>query len=122
MLVLIQVSSMKTSLRGSSCPMKPFQRRRLRATSARLCSMANSVFFEAEALALKEMPHRIVRDKNISCAQPTLQAMQRQMRRVFECTHDTITLGIKFALAVSAHPGRCNAACLPISPVSYTHL
>ena len=50
MLVLAQVSSMKTSRAGSSRPWCVFQRNRLRATSGRSCSVANSVFFEAHAL------------------------------------------------------------------------
>jgi hypothetical protein len=61
MLVLIQVSSMNTSRRGSrpSCQLRQWRRRR--AMSARACSSANSVFFEAKALAPQEPPHRVVR-------------------------------------------------------------
>jgi hypothetical protein len=44
MLVLIQVSSMKTSRPGSSPACQDRHRKRLRETSARACSRANSVF------------------------------------------------------------------------------
>lgn len=44
MLVLIQVSSMKTRCWGSKLACHDRQRRRRRATSARACSRANSVF------------------------------------------------------------------------------
>ena len=61
MLVLIQVSSMKTSRRGSRPACQDRQRRRRRAMSARACSRANSVFFEPQPLAPQEQPYRIVR-------------------------------------------------------------
>ena len=44
--------------------MKLFQRRLLRATSARPCSRPNSVFFEAQPLTAQEQPYRIVRYGN----------------------------------------------------------
>jgi hypothetical protein len=49
MLVLIQVSSMKTRRWGSRLACHDRQRRRRRATSARPCSRANSVFFESQS-------------------------------------------------------------------------
>jgi hypothetical protein len=51
MLVLIHVSSINTRRAGSRRPCHDLQRWRRRAMSARACSRANSVFFEAQALA-----------------------------------------------------------------------
>ena len=53
-LVLIQVSSMKTRRCGSRLACHDRQRRRLRATSERPCSRANSVFFEPQPLPAQE--------------------------------------------------------------------
>ena len=60
MLVLIQVSSMKTSRPGSSPACQDRQRWRLRETSARACSRANSVFFEPQPFPAQEQPNRVV--------------------------------------------------------------
>src|SRR5262245_27660217 len=58
MLVLVQVSSINTSRAASNMPCCRIQRRRARAISARFCSAAYKVFFEADVPSLKEPPHR----------------------------------------------------------------
>src|SRR5208283_4954172 len=88
MLVLIQVSSMKTSLAGSSLPCQDLQRWRRRATPSRACSRANRVFFEPQPLAPQEEPHGIVRNPYAARRQQVFQTMQRQMRGSIELLHD----------------------------------
>src|SRR5712691_13034727 len=56
-LVLVAVSSIKTSRAGLSKPCSRIQRRRARATSARCCSAAYRLFFEADIVAKEEAPH-----------------------------------------------------------------
>src|SRR5262245_63771639 len=62
MLVLAQVSSMKTRRVGSIRPWYFFHCARRRATSGRSCSLACRLFFEADALVLEEVPDRVVAD------------------------------------------------------------
>src|SRR3546814_8525804 len=69
-------------------PCQVFQRRRLRATSARACSTASSVFFEAQALAAQELPDRIVRHDDAPCGRSEehtseLQSLMRISYAVF---------------------------------------
>lgn len=75
MLVLIQVSSMKTSRPGSSPACQDRQRWRLRETSARACSRANSVFFEPQPFPAQEQPDRVMRDLDPAGCQFRLQTM-----------------------------------------------
>src|SRR3546814_3262770 len=65
-------------------PCQVFQRRRLRATSARACSTASSVFFEAQALAAQELPDRIVRHDDAPCGQFVLEPVQCQVRDLLD--------------------------------------
>ena len=58
MLVEVAVSSINTSRAGSNRPCSRIQRRRARATSARSCSAARRLFFDADFVPLKEAPHR----------------------------------------------------------------
>jgi hypothetical protein len=97
---------MNTSRFGSRPACHDRQRRRLRATSARPCSRANSVFFEPLALALQKQPHGIVRDTNPSRGQFVLQPMQGQMRRLLDPFQDEGSMRFKHPLAVSAHLAR----------------
>src|SRR2546421_11527838 len=62
MLVLAQVSSMKTRREGSSRPWYFFHCARRLATSGRSCSLACRLFFEADAFVLEEVPDRKVAD------------------------------------------------------------
>jgi hypothetical protein len=103
MLVLIQVSSMKTKRRGSRLACHDRQRRRRRAMSDRPCSRANSVFFESKSFASQKQPNRIVRDFDPARSQFVLQGVERQMWRLAEPLHDERSMRIKHWLAVSAH-------------------
>ena len=85
MLVLIHVSWIKTRRWGSRCPITLFQRRRLRATSARPCSIPNSVFFEAQPFPAQKKPYRIVGNKDAMSGKNILQAMQSKMGCGWNC-------------------------------------
>ncbi len=61
MLVLIQVSSMKTRRPDQADVDGFFHRIRNRATFGRSCSLATSVFFEGLALAAQEAPDSVMR-------------------------------------------------------------
>src|SRR3954447_15218936 len=62
MLVLVQVSSMKTRRAGSTSRCRAAHWARRRATSGRSCSAAISVFFITELLGVDELPDRAVVD------------------------------------------------------------
>src|ERR1700758_3442757 len=62
MLVLVQVSSMKTRRSAAMRPWYFVHCARRRATSGRSRSPATTLFFEAELLGVYELPHRAVID------------------------------------------------------------
>src|SRR5580700_2127215 len=78
MLVLIQVSSMKTRRSGSIRSCRSTHCVRRRATSGRSRSLATTVFFEAELLGLDEVPHRTVIDLEAAIGQLAHQTAQRE--------------------------------------------
>src|SRR5258706_694970 len=57
-LVVVAVSSIKTSRAGLSKPCSRIQRRRARATSARCCSAAYRLFFNGDVMTSEETPKR----------------------------------------------------------------
>jgi hypothetical protein len=71
---------MKTRRRGSSRPWYFFHCARRRATSARSCSVANSVFFEAHPRGMHDPPHRAVARHHAARAQLHNQRPQRHVR------------------------------------------
>lgn len=87
--------------------------------SARACSRANSVFFEAKPLAAKEPPHRVMRDLNPAGRQVILQPVQRQVRRSTDPLDDELPVRIEQTLAMSAHlAGRHRPRCaIPLRPL-----
>jgi hypothetical protein len=107
MLVLIQVSSMKTSLCGSRLACSERQRRRPRATPAQNVGAGllkhEQRFFEAEPLAAQEQPYRIVRDLDALRRQFVLQTMQRQVRRLFDPLDNEGAIRIERRLAIATH-------------------
>src|SRR3954452_8576612 len=66
MLVLVQVSSMKTRRAGSTSRCRAAHCARRRATSGRSCSAAISVFFVTELLGVDELPDRAVVDLEVA--------------------------------------------------------
>jgi len=115
MLVLIQVSSMKTRRWGSKLACHDRQRRRRRATSARAYSRANSVFFESQSFAPQERPDRIMRDLNPARSEFVLQLVKCQMRRLADPLFDESAMWFQHRLAVSAHLARGHRAGRPIA-------
>src|SRR5436305_3184256 len=103
MLVLIQVSSIKTRRRGSSLACHECQRWRLRAMSERARSKASSVFFEAQPLAAQKQPNYIVGDRNPARSEFVLEGVKRQMRRLADPFLDESTMRLKYGLAMPAH-------------------
>src|SRR5207237_6235700 len=80
MLVVVQVSSMNTSRAGSNMPCSRIQRRRARATSARFCSAARRLFFEADVMPLEEPPNRAAAARNPLLAHRSDDLIQCQIR------------------------------------------
>src|SRR5437660_9621141 len=80
MLVLAQVSSMKTRREGSSRPWYFFHCARRLATSGRSCSLARRLFFEADPLVLEEVPDREVAHLDPALGQLRCQRPQREVR------------------------------------------
>lgn len=79
MLVLAQVSSMKTSRRGSRRPWYFFHCARRRAISGRRCSLGRTVFFKAQSLGMDEVPDRSVVDLRAALGKLGLKAAQGNM-------------------------------------------
>src|SRR5712672_4194106 len=73
---------MNTSRAGSNMPCSRIQRRRARATSARFCSAAYRVFFEADVAASEEPPHRAAAACDPAFAHRRDDLVQRQVRLV----------------------------------------
>src|SRR5262245_52046266 len=105
MLVLIQVSSMKTSRAGSRWRLARSHLARLFTTSGRSCSVANSVFFERLAFAAQEAPNSIVRGHDAALGQQVFQAMQRQMRHLLDLRENKATMRRQAARLVAAKLG-----------------
>ena len=80
MLVEVPVSSMKTSLLGSSRGCSCFHAVRARRTSSRSCSAACRLFFEADIVAVVEPPYRTSAHHDTTLPQPAADFLQRQIR------------------------------------------
>src|SRR5271165_2360207 len=78
--VLVAVSSINTSRAGSNIPRSRIQRRRARTTSARFCSAAYRVFFEADVTPSEEPPHRAAAASDPSFAHRCDDLVQRHVR------------------------------------------
>src|SRR5215211_6698599 len=95
MLVLAQVSSMKTRRAGSIFDWCRFHQARRRAMSERSCSVANTVFFEADALAPKVSPERVARDHDAAFAQLRQQRVQGQIRLLGQPRQQPVALTLQ---------------------------
>src|SRR4029077_1770073 len=71
---------MKTRADESSRPCCRIQRRRARATSARSCSAARRLFFDAEAVALQKSPKRAAAAGKPALAQGRDELVERPVR------------------------------------------
>src|SRR4029077_7154283 len=86
------------------------------AMSARACSRANSVFFEPQALAPQELPHRILGDLPPTRRKVVLQPIPAQMRRLMDPLHDECPVRLQDTLAVPAHLARRHRPAPPATP------
>jgi len=80
MLVVTAVSSINTRRAGSSKPCSRTQRRRARATSARLRSAARRLFFDGDAVASKEPGERAPASWDSPLVQSRNNLTQREVR------------------------------------------
>src|ERR1700716_617720 len=71
---------MNTSRAGSNMPCSRIQRRRARATSARFCSAAYRVFFEADVASVAETPKRAAAAPGAALVHRRNDLVQRQVR------------------------------------------
>src|SRR3979409_1795466 len=71
---------MNTSRAGSNMPCSRIQRRRARATSARFCSAAYRVFFEADVASVAEPPNRAAAARDAALVHRRNDLVQRQVR------------------------------------------
>src|SRR4029077_12373860 len=71
---------MKTRADESSRPCCRIQRRRARATSARSCSAAPRLFFDADAVALQKSPKRAAAGGKTALAQGRDELVERPVR------------------------------------------
>src|SRR5260370_17214279 len=80
MLVEVPVSSMKTSLVGSSRGCRCFQLARATRTSSRSCSAARRLFFEADVVPIEEPPHHTGADHDTVLPQLAADFLHRRFR------------------------------------------
>src|SRR5215475_2943588 len=79
-LVVVAVSSIKTSRARSSKPCSRIQRRRARATSARCCSAAYRLFFKADIVTKEEAPNGAATAGDTRCILDRNHFIQCQIR------------------------------------------
>jgi hypothetical protein len=106
MAVLVEVSSTNTSLAGSNMPCSRIQRRRARATSARCCSAARRLFFEADIVPLEEPPNRAAAAGDPALAHYRNDFIQRQIRLLGNQPQQNGRVRLQRRDAASARLGR----------------
>src|SRR4030088_2006915 len=79
MLVEVPVSSMNTSRAGSRSGCAAIQAARAAATSGRSCSLACTIFFEADVFGGEEPPHRAIADRLAARGKLGADLFQRQL-------------------------------------------
>src|SRR5229473_2578359 len=79
MAVLVPVSSMNTSRAGSRSGCAAIQAARAAATSGRSCSLACTIFFEADVLGGEEPPYRAIADMLAARGKFGADLLQRQV-------------------------------------------
>src|SRR6266403_5855659 len=113
MLVFAEVSSMKTRADESSRPCRRIQRRRARATSARSCSAARRLFFDADAVALQKPPKRAAAAGKPALAHGRDELVERPVRLRGDQSQDLVRVVLQRRLAPAARPWRASALPLP---------
>src|SRR5229473_1922193 len=113
MLVLVQVSSMKTRRTGSIRLWRAVHCARRRATSGRSCSLASTVFFEAHLLGMDEVPYRPVIDCEAAPGQLAHQPAQGKIPRADPPAQPNLMLAPDRLRLVPAHLAGRHAPRLP---------
>src|SRR6516225_4178697 len=116
-LVAVPVSSIKTRCSGSSLACSPAQALRAAATSGRSCSAARMLFFEADAVAVKEPPDRPNPRFLLALLQQTaLDLFQRQIRFLSHQCEQPFLMLIQRRPALALIGFSFKAAGLPPAP------
>src|SRR6266849_2898478 len=109
-LVLVPVSSMKTSLLASRPDCSAFHVGRASATSGRSCSMTCSVFFEADPMALEEPADRgLGRDQPKAIGYPLFKFHQGQVGLHRYKLQKPLRMGLQRRAALAPAPPRTDA-------------
>src|SRR6266852_9528867 len=112
MLVLVQVSSMKTRRAGSTRSWYLVHCARRRATSGRSRSPATTLFFKAQLLGVDELPDRPVIDFQPAPSELASQPAQGEVSILGPLQQPDPMLARNRLRLVTAHLARRNAACL----------
>src|SRR6516165_12125518 len=113
MVVVTAVSSMKTRADVSSRACCRIQCRRARATSARSCSAARRVFFDADAVALEKPPQRAAAAGKPAPVQGRDEFLQRPVRMLADQSQDLVRVVLQRRSAPAAGLGRPAALPFP---------
>src|SRR4051812_45772544 len=103
MLVVVPVSSRKTSRAGSRSGCAAIHRARAAATSGRSCSLACTIFFEADALGGEEPPHRAVADRLAASGKLGADLLQRQVGNRGDPLQQPIPIRLQARAVIAAH-------------------
>src|SRR6516164_3439566 len=112
-LMLVAVSSINTSRVVSRKPCCRSQRRRARATSARCCSAARRLFFERDAMAIKESPERAAAARNPSLSHRCNNLVQRSVRLFGNQGKDALGIVFQNRTATAARFRRTHPVITP---------
>lgn len=110
---MVHVSSMKTRRLTSNAGWRRFHHLRRGAMSGQFCSVANTVFIEADALALQEAPVRVARYDDFAVSQFGKQGMQPEIRLFGQPREQPVTLRLQKKRPAAAHRHRRSAPCRP---------
>src|SRR6516225_4061523 len=113
MVVVTAVSSMKTRADVSSRACCRIQCRRARATSARSCSAARRLFFEANGMALQEPPQRAAAAGEPAPVQGRDELLERPVRPLGDQSQDLVRAVLQRRPAPAARLGRPPALLRP---------
>ena len=111
--MLVAVSSINTSRVVSRKPCCRSQRRRARATSARCCSAARRLFFERDAMAIKESPERAAAARNPSLSHRCNNLVQRSVRLLGNQGKDALAIFLQNRTATAARFRRTHPVITP---------
>src|SRR5439155_24860793 len=112
---------MNTSRAGSNMPCSRIQRRRARATSARFCSTAYRVFFEADVAPSEKPPHRAAAASDPSFAHRRDDLVQRHVRLLGNQRQQKFCVLLQRRGAAAAWLGRNASGLLEALHPNYHH-